>query len=208
KGIHMTYAPLLERALRKPVQTLLIAGIIFVAALGLFPVIGFSLFPPSEKPQFLINITTPLQSNLHTTDQVAKKVEAELSQIPELMNFATNVGKGNPRIYYNEIPENERTDYAQIFVQLEPETSPPRKMELIEALKATFADFAGAKVEVKNFEQGPPVTAPVEVRISGEDLDTLRSLAAKVELLLKETQGTIYINNPVAHLKTDIRVAI
>ncbi|WP_026969052.1 efflux RND transporter permease subunit [Algoriphagus terrigena] len=208
KGIHMTYAPLLERALRKPVQTLLIAGVIFVAALGLFPVIGFSLFPPSEKPQFLINITTPLQSNLHTTDEVAKKVEAELSQIPELMNFATNVGKGNPRIYYNEIPENERTDYSQIFVQLDPETSPPRKMELIEDLKAKFADFAGAKVEVKNFEQGPPVTAPVEVRISGEDLDTLRSLAAKVELLLKETQGTIYINNPVAHLKTDIRVAI
>src|SRR5690606_17009288 len=56
--------------------------------------------------------------------------------------------------------------------------------------------------------QGPPVTAPVEVRISGEDLDTLRSLAAKVELLLKETQGTIYINNPVTNLKTDIRVAI
>src|SRR5690606_707686 len=114
KGIHMTYAPILERALRKPVQTLLIAGIIFVAALGLFPVIGFSLFPPSEKPQFLINITTPLQSNLHTTDQVAKLVETELSQIPELMNFATNVGKGNPRIYYNEITENERSDYSQI----------------------------------------------------------------------------------------------
>ncbi|GAA0879594.1 efflux RND transporter permease subunit [Algoriphagus jejuensis] len=208
KGIHRTYAPLLEKALGKPVQTLLIAGVIFIAAMGLFPVIGFSLFPPSEKPQFLINITTPLQSNLTTTDEVAKKVEAELSLIPELMNFATNVGKGNPRIYYNEIPENERTDYSQIFVQLDPTTSPPRKMEVIEDLKARFDDFAGAKVEVKNFEQGPPVTAPVEVRISGENLDTLRNLAAKVELLLKETEGTIYINNPVAHLKTDIRVAI
>ncbi len=208
KGIHKTYAPLLERALQKPVRTLLLAGGIFALSLGLFPVIGFSLFPPSEKPQFLVNITTPLQSNLHTTDEVAKKVEAELSLIPELMNFATNVGKGNPRIYYNEIPENERTDYSQIFVQLDPKTAPPRKMELIANLKAKFAGFAGAKVEVKNFEQGPPVTAPVEVRISGENLDTLRSLAAQVEQLLRETQGTIYVNNPVAHLKTDIRVAI
>src|SRR5690606_24519182 len=208
KGIHLTYAPLLERVLRKPVQTLLVSGAIFIAALGLFPLIGFSLFPPSEKPQFLINITTPLQTNLHTTDQVAKLVETELSQIPELMNFATNVGKGNPRIYYNEIPENERSDYSQIFVQLDPKTSPPRKMEVIEGLKAKFADFVGAKVEVKNFEQGPPVTAPVEVRISGEDLDTLRALAVKVENLLQETPGTIYINNPVTNLKTDIRVAI
>jgi multidrug efflux pump subunit AcrB len=208
RGIQATYAPLLERALRKPIQTLLIALVIFSASMGLFPVIGFSLFPPSEKPQFLINITTPLQSNLNTTNEVTREVEAELRLIPELMNFATNVGKGNPRIYYNEIPENERPDYAQIFVQLDPETSPPRKMEVIAALKSRFASITGAKVEVKNFEQGPPVTAPVEVRLSGENLDTLRNLAAKVELLIKETQGTIYVNNPVSNLKTDVRVAI
>ncbi|WP_111669543.1 efflux RND transporter permease subunit [Algoriphagus litoralis] len=208
RGIHATYAPLLERALRKPSQTLILAGVIFIASLGLFPLIGFSLFPPSEKPTFLINITSPLQSNLSTTDEISKQVEKELIQIPELKNFASNIGKGNPRIYYNEIPENERTDYAQIFVQLNPETSPPRKLEVIEALKAKFSTFVGAKVEVKNFEQGPPVTAPVEVRLSGENLDTLRTLAAKVEELVKSTPGTIYVNNPVANLKTDVRVAI
>ena len=208
KGIQLSYAPLLEKALNRPIITLVIAGAVFLGALGLFPVIGFSLFPPSEKPQFLVNITTSLQSNLKTTDEISRKVEAELNEIPELLNFATNVGKGNPRIYYNEIPENERTDYAQIFVQLKPETSPPRKMEIIADLKAKFNEVVGAKVEVKNFEQGPPVTAPVEVRLSGENLDTLRSLSMKVENLLKETPGAIYINNPVANLKTDIKVEI
>ena len=208
KGIQLSYAPLLERALNKPVATLVIAGTVFLGSLSLFPVIGFSLFPPSEKPQFLVNITTSLQSNLMTTDVVTRKVEAELSGIPELLNFATNVGKGNPRIYYNEIPENERSDYAQIFVQLKPETSPPRKMEIIEELKNKFSQIIGAKVEVKNFEQGPPVTAPVEVRLSGENLDTLRNLALKVESMLKQTAGTIYVNNPVANLKTDIKVDI
>lgn len=207
-GIQLSYAPVLERALNKPKMTLLIAGAIFVVSLSLFPIIGFSLFPPSEKPQFLVNITTSLQSNLSTTDQVTKEVEAELLKIPELLNFATNVGKGNPRIYYNEIPENERTDYAQLFVQLRPETSPPRKMEIIQALQQSFSGFVGAKVEVKNFEQGPPVTAPVEVRLSGDNLDTLRTLAIQVEQLLKQTPGTLYINNPVANLKTDLRVNI
>lgn len=208
KGIQLSYAPLLEKALRKPVVTLVIAGTVFLGSLSLFPVIGFSLFPPSEKPQFLVNITTSLQSNLTTTDEITRKVESELSGIPELLNFATNVGKGNPRIYYNEIPENERTDYGQIFVQLKPETSPPRKMEIIEELKAKFSQIVGAKVEVKNFEQGPPVNAPVEVRLSGENLDTLRNLALKVESMLKQTAGTIYVNNPVANLKTDIKVDI
>jgi multidrug efflux pump subunit AcrB len=208
KGIHVSYAPLLEKALKKPVATLVLAGTIFFVSLGLFPVIGFSLFPSSEKPQFLVNITTPLQSNLSNTDTLVRQVEQEVAKIPELKNFATNVGKGNPRIYYNEIPENERSDYGQLFVQLKPETSAPRKLEIIQTLQASFAKVVGAKVEVKNFEQGPPVTAPIEIRLVGENLDTLRSLAAKVEQLLKQTPGTIYVNNPVANLKTDIRVDI
>jgi multidrug efflux pump subunit AcrB len=208
KGIHLSYAPLLEKALKKPVATLVLAGAIFFASLSLFPVIGFSLFPSSEKPQFLVNITTPLQSNLSNTDTLVRQVEQEVAKIPELKNFATNVGKGNPRIYYNEIPENERSDYGQLFVQLKPETSAPRKIEIIQTLQASFAKVVGAKVEVKNFEQGPPVTAPIEIRLVGENLDTLRSLAGKVEQLLKQTPGTIYVNNPVANLKTDIRVAI
>ena len=208
KGIHLSYAPLLEKALKKPVATLVLAGVIFFASLSLFPVIGFSLFPSSEKPQFLVSITTPLQSNLSNTDSLVRQIEEEVTKIPELKNFATNVGKGNPRIYYNEIPENERSDYVQLFVQLEPETSAPRKIEIIQTLQASFAKVVGAKVEVKNFEQGPPVTAPIEIRLVGENLDTLRSLAGKVEQLLKQTPGTIYVNNPVANLKTDIRVAI
>jgi len=208
KGIHVSYAPLLEKALKKPVATLVLAGTIFFVSLGLFPVIGFSLFPSSEKPQFLVNITTPLQSNLSNTDTLVRQVEQEVAKIPELKNFATNVGKGNPRIYYNEIPENERSDYGQLFVQLKPETSAPRKLEIIQTLQASFAKVVGAKVEVKNFEQGPPVTAPIEIRLVGENLDTLRSLAGKVEQLLKQTPGTIYVNNPVANLKTDIRVDI
>jgi len=208
RGIHVSYAPLLEKALKKPVATLVLAGTIFFISLSLFPVIGFSLFPSSEKPQFLVNITTPLQSNLSNTDTLVRHVEQEVGKIPELRNFATNVGKGNPRIYYNEIPENERSDYGQLFVQLEPETSAPRKLEIIQTLQASFVKIVGAKVEVKNFEQGPPVTAPIEIRLVGDNLDTLRSLASKVESLLKQTPGTIYVNNPVANLKTDIRVDI
>ncbi len=208
KGIHLSYAPLLEKALKKPVFTLALAGGIFLIAMGLFPVIGFSLFPTSEKPQFLVNITTPLQSNLNTTNEVTKLVEKEVAKISELQNFATNVGKGNPRIYYNEIPESDRSDYGQLFVQLKPSTSAPRKQEIVQSLQTSFAKITGAKVEVKNFEQGPPVTAPIEIRISGDKLDSLRSIASKVEALLKQTPGTLYVNNPVANLKTDLRVAI
>jgi multidrug efflux pump subunit AcrB len=208
KGIHKTYAPLLNRALDRPVVTLVITAVIFVASLQLLPAIGFSLFPASEKPQFLINIRTPLQTNTTQTDAVTRYVENELRQHPDVAYFSTNVGKGNPRIYYNVIPENERTDFAQIFVQLNEATGADEKLQIIETLREKFLAYAGAKIEVKNFEQGPPMVAPVEVRLEGDNLDTLRQLASRVEILLKNTQGTIYVDNPVSNLKSDIKVAI
>ncbi|NOT75141.1 MAG: efflux RND transporter permease subunit [Cyclobacteriaceae bacterium] len=208
KVIHGSYGPILERALARPYVTIAVALAIFIGSLQLFPVIGFSLFPASEKPQFLVEVTTPLQSNLNYTNDVTKKIESELKKHAEVKYFATNVGKGNPRIYYNVIPENERTDYSQIFVQLKEDTKPETKLAIIEELRKKWTPYPDAKVEVKNFEQGPPIVAPVEVRLFGENLDTLRTLAASVENLLTKTEGTIYINNPVTHLKSDIRLKI
>jgi multidrug efflux pump subunit AcrB len=206
--IHGSYSKLLDRALKHPVITTVAAGLIFVASLQLFPVIGFALFPASEKPQFIINTIAPLQTNLEQTDSVAHHVESVVSEIPEVVYYATNIGKGNPRVYYNVIQENERTDFAQTFVQLADDTSPERKLEIINSLREQFHHFAGAKIEVKNFEQGPPVVAPVEVRLFGDNLDTLRAIASSVETMMKQTEGTIYVNNPVSNLKSDIRVVI
>jgi len=206
--IHGSYSRLLDVALRHPKTTLVAAGIIFFGAVQLFSVVGFGLFPASEKPQFIINTITPLQTNIGRTDSVAAQVDEAVSKIPEVTYYATNVGKGNPRVYYNVVQENERTDFAQTFVQLESTTAPDRKLEIINELREAFQHAPGAKIEVKNFEQGPPVVAPIEVRLFGDNLDTLRALSLRVEKILKETNGTIYVNNPVSNLKSDIRVAI
>jgi multidrug efflux pump subunit AcrB len=208
KVIHGSYSKWLDVALKHPVATTVLAGVVFFGSLQLFPVIGFSLFPASEKPQFIVNTLTPLQSNIESTNAVAQRVEKELQTYPEVKYFATNVGKGNPRIYYNVLQENERTDFAQTFVQLHENTSTDRKLEIINQLRDNFKSYPGAKIEVKNFEQGPPVVAPVEIRIFGDNLDSLRTIAAKVERLVKETEGAIYVNNPISNLKSDMRVAI
>jgi multidrug efflux pump subunit AcrB len=208
KLIHGSYARLLDKALDRPILTIAVAIVMFIGSLKLFPVIGFSLFPASEKPQFLIEIITPLQSNITYTNKVTAKVEEELKKEKEIKYFASNVGKGNPRVYYNIIQENERTDFAQIFVQLDENTSPKHKLALIEKLRTKFSSYADAEIKVKNFEQGAPIAAPVEVRIFGENLDTLRMVAAQVENLLQNTKGTIYVENPVTYLKSDIAVDI
>jgi multidrug efflux pump subunit AcrB len=206
--IHGSYAVVLDKALKRPWLTLAVAVIIFSGSVMLVPVIGFSLFPASEKPQFLINLSSPLQANMDYTDSITRQIEKKLESLPEVQYYSSNVGKGNPRIYYNVRQESERSDFAEIFVQLKPDTPLDQKAEIMNTLRRSWTPYPGARIEVKDFEQGAPMISPVEVRLLGDNLDTLRSLASKAEQLLKTTEGTLYVNNPVRNNKTDIRVKI
>lgn len=202
-----SYSRLLNVALQTPVVTLLIALVIFGGALSLGGRVGFGLFPASEKPQFLINIETPDGSSLGETNRVARYVESQLKRDPAIRHFTTNVGKGNPRIYYNILQRNESANFSQFFVQLT-DVEPAEKRALIDKYRDRFALYPNARIEVKDFEQGPAQEAPVAIRVFGENLDTLRTVASRVETILKQTPGLIYVNNPLATRKTDLRINV
>ncbi|MGF1637655.1 MAG: efflux RND transporter permease subunit [Cyclobacteriaceae bacterium] len=208
RAIGATYSKVMKSALKFPVRTLLISFALFGGSLALFPVIGFKLFPTSEKPIFLINIKMPLQTSLQESNRIAQLVEDGLRENSEIAYFTTNVGKGNPQIYYNVPQQEEKFDFAQIFVQLDQKAKPVIKNKLINALRLQFANFPYAQIEVKDFEQGPPIEAPISIRVFGDNLDTLRKLSFEVENLLRANTGAIYVNNELNTLKTDIKINI
>mgnify|MGYP000957691462 FL=1 len=230
-----TYAKLLHLALGWPRLTMVVAAAIFFGVLSLAGRAGFAVFPASERPMFYIDIDMAAGTNIAQTDRVVQTVDSVLNEyvVPEFRNhhllpdsvfpeskypghgaraqitwYASNVGRGNPRIYYNVIREVEAADYGQVFVQLQDETPPPVKVALLDELREKFRNIPGAVINVKNFEQGPPIEAPVAIRVFGENLDTLRRLAGNVETLIAETEGTMYVDNPISTIKTDLQVKI
>ncbi|HND88950.1 MAG TPA: efflux RND transporter permease subunit, partial [Saprospiraceae bacterium] len=228
-----SYARLLHLALSWPKTTMLVSALIFFGVVSLAGLAGFAVFPASERPMFYIDVEAAAGTSLEQTDRISRQVDSVLSTyvspayrqhylLPDSVEpqahyqggkaqitwYASNVGRGNPRVYYNVIRENEAADYAQMFVQLEEGTPPPVKLALLDELREKFKHVPGAVINVKNFEQGPPVEAPIAIRILGENLDTLRSLAGRVEGMLLATEGTLYVDNPIATVKTDLQVVI
>ena len=208
KLISATYGRLMDWCLKHPKTTLTAAlgvffGVMFIAKLFL----GFSLFPTSEKPMFLVNISTPVGTNLQATDKVVRFVETELKKVPEIKNIASNIGKSNPRIYYNVIGAPETENFAQLFVLLE-DMETQEKKDIINQLREKLVNYPNAKIEVKDFEQGPPLEAPLAYRIFGDNLDSLRIVAGQIEKILANQTGTIYIDNPLKVQPTDFRVII
>ncbi|TFH02107.1 MAG: efflux RND transporter permease subunit, partial [Calditrichales bacterium] len=201
------YRRSLAFVLTHPARTLGIVGIVFILSLSLFPLVGISFFPKAEKPQFIININTPEGTNIGQTERVTEFIDSLLQTQPAVRHYAVNIGHGNPRIYYNVIPQKNSSRHAQFFVTLK-ERDHEVYTDVIKQLRLATTGYPGARIEIKEFEQGPPVEAPIAIRILGDNLSTLKEIAARAEKIITNTPGTVNVNNPLGTSRTDIEIKI
>lgn len=205
--IETYYRRWLGFALDFPKRILAVAAGVFILSLGLFPLVGVSFFPKAEKPLIFIKVNTPAGSNLDRTDEVVHFVEEVLAGYSEIKNVTSNVGHGNPRIYYNQRMKRQMSTHADVVVELD-EFDRSGMERVVASLRDTLSAYAGAKIQVKELEQGPPVEAPVAIRIQGNNLDGLRKVASDVEAIIRSEEGSINIENPLSTTKSDLQVKI
>lgn len=201
------YTRNLNKALRRPKTTLGIALALLLGSLALFPFIGVSLFPKAEKPMLMVNIDMPDGAGFEQTDAMTRRVESLVRRHEVVDGIAANIGRGNPRVYYNTSPTRQKVSLAQLLVTLNTRDADAAEA-LVASLRQDFALIAGAKVTVKEFMQGPAIVAPIEVRVLGENLEDIQKSARAVALLMEKTPGLMAIENPMDANKVDVRVDI
>ncbi|MEM7370061.1 MAG: efflux RND transporter permease subunit [Bacteroidota bacterium] len=205
--VQKVYRRALNFSLTYPLVVVGIALLSLAGSAALFPLVGVSFFPSADKPMLVINIDTPKGSNLDRTDEAAAYVEHQLEELSFVAGYSTNVGHGNPQIYYNIIPKNTSNTHAQIIVELK-EWKARSFYQQIETLRSLFADYPGAKIRVVELKNGPPYEAPIAIKVIGDEASMLKTLAAKVEQIIASTQGSINVDNPLSIGKTQLRAHI
>ena len=206
--IHNYYRPALHWCLARPRLTVMVAigGSLLLSA-ALVPLLGSSLFPKADTPQFLIQVESPNGTSLAETDRALTYVEDELRRMPEVRGWFSNLGHGNPQIYYNHIQRNDAANYAEVFVQLH-EYDTDDTPQKLQALRERLARYAGAHIYVHEFANGPPISAPISIRVIGNDLNVIEQLSKKVEELVKATPGTRDVKNPLNVARTNLKLRI
>lgn len=207
RAIEAVYRPVLARAMTWPKTTLVIAALLFAGSAALVPRIGLSLFPKAGVPQFLVKIEANDGASLAETDRAARFVEGVLARHPEITKVATTVGKGHPQIYYNVAPRNERSNVADVFAELRTRDSAAISKTLA-VVRDELRGYPGARIELVEFENGPPLEAPIAIRLLGDDPVALERAAADVERMLVSVRGTRDVENPSRERRTDLRVAV
>ena len=165
----------------------------------LLPVAGFiqssnlqeQFFPPADRDQFQIEVDLPAHASLQETLATTQAMRERLLQQKKIENVQWFIGESAPVFYYNVIPTRSNSSrYAQAIVQLNTEAG---TCELIQTLQSEMDNaFPGARVLVRQLEQGPPFEAPVEIRITGPDREVLREYGDQMRAILSKVPDVIH----------------
>ncbi len=178
-----------------------LAGSLLILALGGFLMsrLKTQFFPQDDQALSYIDVWLPEDAPLSATRETVDRVEREIERVttefgtqhpdksgkpvPVLRSITEFIGGGGPRFWFSVAPEFSQLNYAQIIMESFDRHDTARFAALLQ--DALQRNVPGARVDVRLLEVGPPVGIPVSIRISGEDIPTLRSLAGEVQKMFE-----------------------
>ena len=154
--------------------------LLFVVAMVAFNVgVQKQFFPAASRPELLIELWLPQGAALKATDAETKKVEALLAGDAAVVSSSSYVGNGAPRFFLSLDQQLFADNFAQLVIVTK---GIEQREDLKRRLEARFAapDFSHMRARVLRLENGPPVGFPVQFRVMGDDLESLRRVAGQV----------------------------
>jgi len=177
-----------------------LASLLVLAAGGYFlSHLRKQFFPKDLSYLSFIDVTLPEDSVISSTDEKAALVEQTIIRVAHeygqqhpgesgkphetLSSLTTFAGGGGPRFWFSVAPELLQTNYAQVIIRLEDKHDTRGLVAPLQ--KALSAAVPGARVDVRELETGAIIGIPIQIRISGEDIPTLRQVAERVKGILR-----------------------
>ncbi|ENU35167.1 MULTISPECIES: efflux RND transporter permease subunit [Acinetobacter] len=165
---------------------------IFVLSVAMFKLVPQQFFPPSNRAEILVDLKLEEGASLTATEQAVHKVEQFLSKQKGIDNYVAYVGTGSPRFYLPLDQQLPQASFAQFVVLA---SSLDDRDEIRRSLETQIKQLLPqVRTRVSLLENGPPVGYPLQYRVSGEDLATVRAEAQKVAKVLSEDPNTTNVH--------------
>ena len=161
---------------------------LFVVALAGFTLVPQQFFPSSDRPELLIDVRLPEGASFEATLRQAQRLEKTLDGRPEIDHMVDFVGTGAPRFYLPLDQQLPQANFAQFVVTAK---SVEDREKLAHWLEPTLRNqFPAIRTRLSRLENGPPVGYPVQFRVSGDDIATVRAIAERVAATMRADAHT------------------
>lgn len=155
------------------------------------PMIGFAamptlkgqFFPGVDRDQFYVQVKLPGGTAINRTRESVKKAERLIRRHDDVRNIHWVLGESAPAFYYNmQAVQDGESSFAEALITT---ASPAATERILPRLQREFdAAMPEARVTVRGLVQGPPVAAPVEIRVVGPDIKVLRELGDQLRAVM------------------------
>ncbi len=180
---YKSFRRLLTWCLRNRWTVIAITLLVFVLSVIAFGKgVQKQFFPSASRLELLVDLTLPQGASLKSTEHEVERVEDLLKADARVDSYSCYVGNSTPRFFLSLDMKLYSDNFAQCVVLTR---SVGAREALKQDLEKKLSDGGYVHAHVSRLENGPPVGYPVQFRISGTDLDQVRSIAAKVSALMR-----------------------
>jgi multidrug efflux pump subunit AcrB len=175
------YKRLLGVAIHRKVITIVLVVGLFSSALYGFGFVQQSFFPPSTRPQFMVDLWLPQGTHIERMTDTVETIEEYINGLDGVTHISSLVGKGGMRFLLTYTPEKTNGAYAQLLVDIESaEFLDVLLPDIEQHLADNYPDLLGY---ASRFQLGPGSTGKIQARFSGPDRNVLRQLAEQAQAI-------------------------
>src|SRR5271167_3875367 len=164
----------------------------FVAAVLASPFVAREFFPPSDRPDLLVDLSLPQNASIYASEEAAERLDGLLEGDPDVNRWSTYVGRGAIRFYLPLNVELPNPFFSQAVVLAKDVAARDRLQKKLEA--ALAEQLPSAVSRVSPWGLGPPVGWPVQYRVSGSDISELRDIALRLAQIVATDPTARHVN--------------
>jgi multidrug efflux pump subunit AcrB len=209
------YERSVRSVLKRPALTVGGLSLLFVASLGIYPMLGLAFFPRTDAGQFTINLKVPTGTRIEVTEQYVAMVENLIRHAVDPSDFHMVVSNIGIVPDFSALYSSNAGPYtATIQVELN-ESHKISSFEYMDRLRREIAEhypnlrtfFTSGSMVDAVLNTGMP--APIDVQVSASDLARTYSVAQDLAARIRRLPGVgeVYIpqdmNYPAVRLNVD-----
>lgn len=155
-----------------------VGGLILLFAFASASFLDQEFFPNADRDQVVIDLSMPEGTHLEATQKVAARMERALRRRPEVGAVHGFVGFSGPSFYYNLIRNPREPHRARLIAETGNLADNRAVIEWVRGFARE--ELPGVQVVPTILRQGPPVSAPIEVRIFNPDPERLATATERI----------------------------
>lgn len=199
------YDQTLEWAFKLPKTTIALGLASVVLGGVMLATVPRQLFPKVERNQFAVEIYLPEGATLEQTAWVSDSLETMLMADNRVVNVAAFVGTGSPRFHTTYAPNFPSKNYAQLVVNTHTSDD---ALAILDEYEAKYRNiFPNAYVRMKQLDL-LSTSAPIEVRLSGDNKDSLKVAAQKVKTVMQQNEHIIWARTDYLNPRQGVQVQV